>query len=202
METEGAPPGRRPRPLLLILLGLAAAGFLVVRFAGSAGPVAPASNPGTRAAGGARTAAVDPAALDVRLEALEGERPGPGASARNPFTFRAAEPEPRLSPPRSGVRPPSPMEDMGREGPPPPPAVPPITVKFLGVMQTPDGTTRALFTDCSTPTSRRTVHVREGEAVLGQYRLVKIGVESVVIEHLDGRGRTTLAKSGQECVWR
>ena len=33
----------------------------------------------------------------------------------------------------------------------------------------------------------------------GRYRLVKIGLESVVIEHLDGRGRTTVAKGGQEC---
>lgn len=199
METEGASSSGRPRPLLLILLGLAAAAFVVMRFAGSAGPAAPTSNPGTRAAAARGAAVVDPASLDVRLEALERERPGPGDSERNPFMFRAEEPPP---PPRSGVRPPPPGEDMRPEGPPAGPAVPPISVKFLGVMQMPDGTTRALFTDCSTPTSRRTVHVREGAAVLGQYRLVKIGVESVVIEHLDGRGRTTLAKSGQECVWR
>ena len=40
----------------------------------------------------------------------------------------------------------------------------------------------------------------EGQTILGQYRLVKIGLESVVVEHIDGRGRTTLPKGGQECV--
>ena len=39
-----------------------------------------------------------------------------------------------------------------------------------------------------------------GEIVAGQYRLVHIGVESVVMEYADGRGRETIRMSGQECV--
>ena len=41
---------------------------------------------------------------------------------------------------------------------------------------------------------------REGDIIDGRYRLVRIGVESVVMEYLDGRGRTTIRLSGQECV--
>ena len=38
---------------------------------------------------------------------------------------------------------------------------------------------------------------REGETVLGQYRIVKIGVESVTMEYLDGRGRQQIPMRGQ-----
>ncbi len=79
--------------------------------------------------------------------------------------------------------------------------VPAIPVKFLGTMDMPDGSTLAVITDCSQG-GRRTKPFREGEPVFGQYRLVKIGLQSVVIEHLDGRGRTTLPKTGQDCVWK
>ena len=56
----------------------------------------------------------------------------------------------------------------------------------------------AVFVDCSV--GRRTSYAREGEIVDGRYRLVKVGLTSVVVEHLDGRGRTTLPLTGQECV--
>jgi hypothetical protein len=38
---------------------------------------------------------------------------------------------------------------------------------------------------------------REGDIILGQYRIVHIGVESVVLEYLDGRGRQTIPLRGQ-----
>jgi hypothetical protein len=53
----------------------------------------------------------------------------------------------------------------------------------------------AAFSDC-----RMTMRGREGEVIAGQYRLVHIGVESVVMEYVDGRGRETIRMSGQECV--
>jgi hypothetical protein len=53
----------------------------------------------------------------------------------------------------------------------------------------------AALTDC-----RHTVQGVEGEVIEGQYRIVKIGVESLVIEYLDGKGRTTLRMTGAECV--
>jgi hypothetical protein len=200
METEAsaASSPKRPRPILLVLLGVAAAALLVMRFTGSTAPDPVASNQprAPQQQTPAAAARVDPSTLDVRLESLVGERPAPGELERNPFRFQPkAAPAPS---PRTASKPP-PVAEMPT-GPPPPPAPPPITVKFLGTMDLPNGTVVAVLTDCSV--GHRTTHAREGQTVLGQYRLVKIGLTSVVIEHLDGRGRTTLAKDGQECVWK
>lgn len=200
METESsaAPASTRPRPILLILLGIVVAGLLLMRLGGSAGPDQPASNAARGPQQSAGDQPFDPAALDVDLESLEGERPGPGGSERNPFRFQPKAAPPAARQPQTSK--PAPPEEQGPQEPQSAP-VPPITVKFLGTMGMPDGSTRAVFTDCSAG-GRRTQHYKEGESVLGQYRLVKIGLLSVVIEHLDGRGRTTLAKTGQDCVWK
>jgi hypothetical protein len=76
--------------------------------------------------------------------------------------------------------------------PPPPPKIP---LKFIGIIEERGGGKLAAFSDC-----RVTMHGREGEIVAGQYRLVHIGIESVVMEYADGRGRETIRMSGQECV--
>ena len=55
----------------------------------------------------------------------------------------------------------------------------------------------AALSDC-----KHTVQGREGDEIEGQYRIVKIGIESLVIENLDGTNRTTLRMSGQDCVAR
>jgi acyl-coenzyme A synthetase/AMP-(fatty) acid ligase len=39
-------------------------------------------------------------------------------------------------------------------------------------------------------------HGREGDMIEGRYRIVKIGVESIVMEHADGRGRQTIRLTG------
>jgi hypothetical protein len=43
---------------------------------------------------------------------------------------------------------------------------------------------------------RTTYHGREGQIIDGRYRLVSIGVESIVLEYVDGRGRTTVRQDG------
>jgi hypothetical protein len=204
METEGEvprPASSRPRPILLVLLAIVLAGLLWTRFGGSAAP-GPAVPPPAQARANAPPGTggpIDPARLDVQLESLESERPAPGQLERNPFRFRPeAEPPSRPSDRASDEPVPEDALPPAPTGPPPPP---PITVKFLGTMELPNGMTHGLFTDC-TGNSRRTIQAPEGSVILGQYRLVKIGLESAVIEHLDGRGRTTLAKNGQECVWK
>lgn len=198
-ETPEAPSvSRRPRPVLLILLAVVLGVFLLTRFWGSAGSGAPASEPGRAPARGAAAAGqVEPERLDVKLETLESERPGPAGSERNPFRFQA-RPAPMDRPPAE-LKPRSAEEMQPQE--PAAEQVPAIPVKFLGTMDMPDGSTLAVITDCSQG-GRRTKPFREGEPVFGQYRLVKIGLQSVVIEHLDGRGRTTLPKTGQDCVWK
>ena len=145
---------------------------------------------------GTQSATIDPASLDVRLESLAAPRPVETGPSRNPFRFRPAPPPP--PPPVSAKPPPVNPVPEGPVGPPPPPPPPPITVKFIGVVDKEDGTKLAMFTDCSA--GRHQSVAREGGTIDGRYRLVRLQTTSVIVEHLDGRGRTTLAQGGQECV--
>src|SRR5262245_45135081 len=201
MATESGAPSKRPNPVLLALLGLTIVAAVIFKLMGAAGSDTPASNPsGAQRPAPARSepkpakGAVDATTLDVHLEALEAARPATAKNERNPFRFK---PAPAPPPPPVAAKPAQPVAPPAPVGPPPPPPPPPITVKFIGVLDRADGTRLALFTDCSA--GRHQSYAREGGTVDGRYRLVKIGRESVIIEHLDGRGRTTLAAGGQEC---
>ena len=202
-------PASRPRPVLLVLLGVIVAAALAMKLFGSAAPSQPASNSRrssqaalndatatpTPTSRGTHPAEIDPASLDVRLESLAEPRPVEGGAERNPFRFRPPPPPPPPPTPPKPTGPPPPAPEVG---PPPPPPPPPITVKFIGVIDKEDGTKLAIFTDCSA--GRRQSVAREGGTIDGRYRLVKLQTTSVIVEHLDGRGRTTLAQGGQECV--
>jgi hypothetical protein len=135
-------------------------------------------------------------APDVRLEALEAERPSPGGVDRNLFRFGT---RPSASP-RSAA----PVATPGAIEPPPPPPgpppepgsavaqVPPITLKFIGIVEAPvRGEKLAILSD------GRFVHYgHEGDTIEGRYRIVRIGAESIEMTHLDGRGRQTIRLSG------
>lgn len=199
MGTE-APAGHpvRPRPWLLIALAVVVGLFLVwwVLQGKSAAPAAPPSNPRTQAAkttGGP----IDPAELDVRLEALKAPAPAASGGDRNPFRFYVRPPPPPPPVDRVPARPgnPGPPAPVVPDGPPQPVPPPPITLKYIGVMETGMGKIAA-FTDC-----RVTLRGREGDIIDGRYRLVRIGVESVVLEYVDGRGRSTIRMSG-DCPGR
>jgi hypothetical protein len=129
----------------------------------------------------------------VRLNALTRARTEPQAGNRNPFRFGAAAPavpEPSMAPPpntdRSGpvaIGPPVPI------GPPPPP---PITLKFIGVVeQAPSRLKLAVLSD-----GRNVFYGKEGDTIEGRYRIERIGVESIEMAYIDGRGRQTLRLSG------
>ena len=191
-ETSARAPGR-PRPWLLLLLGLAVVALIVSKmFSGD--PAAPGV-PSTSAALSAPQSPqplpqrngtkVDPSELDVKLEALQQPPPAAGPSDRNPFRFKPAPPPPPPPPPKPVATTPVVPVDPG---PPPPP---PITIKFIGVVETAGGKVGA-FTDC-----RATFPGREGEVIEGRYRVVRIGIESAIVEYRDGRGRTTLPLNGQ-----
>lgn len=199
-EAAATPQGGRPRPALLIALA-AAVVLLVGWWAISGKPAVPAAAPAARPrpavkAGSEAVTPAETAALDVRLEALKQPRPAAGAAGRNPFRFYTPPPPPPPPAPAAkppGAAPPQPQGPVVPAGPPPPP---PITLKYIGLMEGVPGQGKvAAFSDC-----RTTMHGREGEIIAGQYRLVRIGVESVVLEYVDGRGRTTIRMSGQECV--
>ncbi len=194
METEvSSPASGRPRPWLLVALAVVAGlGLVSWLFSGnSAAPTGRPSNVRAQAANrGAE--AIDPADLDVRLDDLTAPRPGSPASDRNPFRFyvKPAAPSPE---PTNAHRPPPPVAMLPEPtGPPQPPKIP---LKFIGVLEVTGVGKVAAFSDC-----RVTMRGREGEVIAGQYRLVQIGVESVVMEYLDGRGRETIRMSGQDCV--
>jgi len=198
METEeSTPPSGRPRSWLLVALGVAVVLALLPRFM-TEKPATQAGSASNRRAA-ARTAKnvdnVQPGDLDVHLKALKEQKPAAESNDRNPFRFYV-KPPPPPPPPRDGGRGATTTTttiDPATLGPPPPP---PITLKYIGLLEKVQGLGDvAVFSDC-----RATMRAREGEIIAGQYRLVKIGKESVVMEYADGRGRTTIRMSGQECV--
>jgi hypothetical protein len=128
-------------------------------------------------------------APDVHLEALNAERPKPEGPDRNLFRFKPPPAPPPVRPvaPPPGPPPPPP-------GPPPPPPVPPITLKFIGVLE--PGGDKPKIAVLSDGTGGPPVYGREGETVLGRYRILKIGVESIEMAYLDGRGRQTIRLTG------
>ena len=186
MATDAA----RPRPWLLVLLGVALAALLASRIFSSDPPpntVPTTSAPPVRAP--KNGAPIEPKDLDVKLEALKQPAPLAGESARNPFRFKPAPPPPPPPPPPVVKQaPPVVVAPPEPTGPPPPP---PITIKFIGVVETKRGKVAA-FTDC-----RVTFAGREGEVIEGRYRVVRLGIESAIVEYVDGRGRTTLPLNGQ-----
>jgi hypothetical protein len=198
MDTEAstnASRTQRPRTALLVLLAIVVLVFVAMRMRNTTGPAAQspaASNPARPGADGQRNQPIDPSQLAVELELLEAERPAPGDSERNPFRF---QPKPSPPPPPDPTPQPEASVPTGPPPPPPPPPVPPIPLKFIGILEAKEVGRIALFTDC-----RATFQVAEGQTIAGQYRLVKLGVESAVVEYIDGKGRTTLRMGGQECV--
>jgi hypothetical protein len=126
----------------------------------------------------------------VHLEALNAERPKPEGSDRNLFRFK-----PPPAPPVAAARPtaPPPVAPVP-SGPPPPPPVPPITLKFIGILE--PGGDKPKIAVLSDGSGGPPLYGREGDAVLGRYRILKIGVESIEMAYLDGRGRQTIRLTG------
>ncbi len=207
MAESSAPASARPRPAILLLLAVALGGVVVyMLWPAAAKPPAPSNPPreqrrqasaakGTTGAAAAAAAAEGalPSALDVRLDALKQTPAAPGETARNPFRFYVKPPPPPPPPPpvlgpgdKGYVAPPPPP-------PPPPPPIPAIPLKFIGIVET-RGRKVAVFT----PTDGKGMpqYAGEGEIVLGQYRVVRIGAESVTMEYLDGRGKQIIPMRG------
>jgi len=149
---------------------------------------ASSSNERARAAQSGRITESPVTAPDVHLRALDDERPKPISGDRNLFRFRPKPPPPPPPPiPIVRTAPPPPIV------PPGPPPLPPIPLKFIGIIEAPTQAKRiAAFVD----TTGHSLQGREGDLVAGQYRILKIGVESIEMAYLDGRGRQTIRLSG------
>lgn len=175
-------------------LGVAVAALVLVRAMDTPQSSGPPERRAPAARGAVRGAAHDPAegAPAVNLEQLSKTRGQPADSERNPFRFR---PKPAPAAPASAVVR-GPVQPMV---PPPPPVVPsgpppppPIALKFIGIVQKADGTRIAVLSD-----GKRPYYGTDGQDIEGQYRILKIGQESVEIAYIDGRGRQTLRLNGQ-----
>ncbi|HUU32780.1 MAG TPA: hypothetical protein VMW48_01890 [Vicinamibacterales bacterium] len=175
-----------------VLMGLLAVLAVVGgwRYLGAAAPSGPAAATAARRAEIA-TAVVTP--VDVRLDALDGARPGPQEATRNPFVFggRAAAPGPvGRGTANSGIAPAPPPPML----PPGPPPLPPIPFKFIGLVEGASGGRRiAVLSD----SKGLVVHGAEGAIIDGRFRILSIGADTVEIAYADGRGRQTLRLSGQ-----
>jgi len=155
----------------------------------------PSSN-GSRGGGAAaarqQKAPAAPVAPGVNLEALNREHPSPQASERNLFRFRPKPPPPPPPPPPVFTQPAIPVIPVPT-GPPPPPPVPPITLKFIGLMEAPTQKQKiAVLSD-----GRNAPFLgKEGDIIEGRFRILKIGVESIELAYVDGRGRQTIRLTG------
>jgi hypothetical protein len=133
-----------------------------------------------------------PVAPGVNLEALNGQRPKPEAAERNLFRFRPKAPPPPPPAPTRVAPPVMPVTPVPT-GPSPPPQVPPIALKFIGIMEAPTQKVKiAVLSD-----GRNAPFTgKEGDIIEGRYRILKIGVESIELAYVDGRGRQTIRLTG------
>jgi type IV secretory pathway VirB10-like protein len=178
------------RQALLAVLAIILAGVAIWLWNGTSPTTAEsqtASN--VRNPGRAKQTSPGLAAPVVRLDTLESPKPEPGTSDRNPFRFKQ---KPAPPPPPMPVAPPRPVV-------PPPTStasgVPTITLKFIGMWELSEQKRKiAMLTDGKGGVP---IYGEEGDVVEGRYKILKIGVESIEMAYLDGRGRQTIRLSGQ-----
>lgn len=180
------PPGPSRQRQVLVLTGLLVllTGVLWYQLRPTARP-APASKAGERP-----PAAIEqvPLPQPVQLTALE---PVPERTevGRNPFGFGVRPEPPR---PVSSF---TPAPVLPPPGPPPPPeGPPPIRLKLTGMLEVPgNGRTMVMLKDADSGASFQAF---EGDIVDGRYRIVKVGLQSVVVSYVDGTGSRTIALGG------
>jgi hypothetical protein len=182
---------RRTLWLLLVMVVL----LVVAVFVWSGGPGPPSGTPTAQRPGSGEPrgrGGDNQQPPRVQLDALQVQRTAPRDAERNPFQFEANAP----SGPASGFVPQEPVNEAALSptlpqmptGPPPPP---PIPLKFIGVVEQ-NGKRVAVLSD-----GRSTPYGTEGAIILGQYRILKIGTESIEMAYVDGRGRQTIRLTGQ-----
>lgn len=123
----------------------------------------------------------------MRLEALSGRAPAPGARARNPFRFERSPTSPILGGevPVAGTGAPPGAVDGWQ------PAAEAEAVRFLGILDAPEsaGLVGVLADDDGVH------HGRVNEVVGGRYRIVALDRTSLVIERIEDGERRTLSPS-------
>jgi len=180
--------------LAIVAVALIATAIWSVRSTNS--PAPPAEMAGTAP----RSQAIPPArdqnaVTGIDLQALAADRPQPEGSNRNPFRFKSRTPAERpstlaLPPP---MVPPATPGPMGSIEPTSPPRIPLSFIGLVDARQDPKVGRVAILSD-----TRGVYYGRENETIEGRYRILKIGVESIDLAYLDGRGRQTIRLTGQQ----
>ena len=181
-------PDRRNQIALVALLVVLAGAAYRAWSAMSPEPASPAAE-----AADARGRPVRKAAAvespDVHLTALEQDRPRPADVPRDLFRFKPKA-RPLAAAPQQIAKPPAASVPVGPPAPTPPP---PIALKFIGVVERPEKSQRiAVLRDVA----GHLLSGYEGAIIDGRFRILKIGVESIEMAYLDGRGRQTIRLSG------
>jgi hypothetical protein len=182
----------RRQMVLLASLAVVAVVVLVAQLGGD-NPAETGGGPSNRAGQGDAAALPDAPVVDLGLDRLHKERGELPESERNPFRFRPKAPPP--PPPRSATSPlpaPRPPEFTPPPVPAGPPPLPPIPLKFFGVVEL-RGQRVAAFADAR----GNTFHGKEGDIIEGRYRVLQVSTDSVELAYLDGRGRQTIRLTGQ-----
>jgi hypothetical protein len=184
-------PTERRRQLMLGALVIILGGVIyeVWPSSPSTGP-APSSNSRqaqTRVAQSEPAAAATP---DVHLSALDAEHAKPEAGERDLFRFKTKPAPAPPPPPPSRALAPAAVAPSVPTGPAPPP---PIPLKFIGIVEV---TTQSKKIAILSDGRNVPYYGREGDIIEGRYRILKIGVESVELAYVDGRGRQTIRLTG------
>jgi hypothetical protein len=178
------PPGPARTRQLTALAVLVAAGGMAWYLFGGVSPTAPpatASNSPTATTGAAKAAGPIGLPEPLKLATLGTSGDPEGEATRNPFRFGQPPPPP---PPKYVPPPPAPPPP-----PPGPPPVPDIPLQLVLLETLPGNVRTATVRDTA---SSALFSGLEGQVLDGRYRLVKIGLESVVVSYLDGSGQKTL----------
>ena len=132
-----------------------------------------------------------PVPESVRLASLE-DVPVLADAVRNPFGYGVR--------PVAPVPPPRPVPSQSQQAPlvptapPMPSGPPPIGLKLTGMTVAVEGG-RTLVT-LRDPATNAVYLAYEGDTVDGRYRVVKVGVTSVVVSYVDGSGMRTIPLGG------
>ena len=184
MTPETWPAGSR----FVVLIGLLAVAGCQAPASSPGRPGQPAGpvGPGTGAPGSGSVR--PPVPPEVRLDEVVPAHPGPVETGRNPFRFGSRLP---VTPPGPGLGGPDTESLAG--GPAPDTVLSdPIQLKFIGIVEAPDSVGPvAVLSD-----GRSVYHGRQDDIIEGRYRIIRIDVESIEIEVLDGGRRRTLRLSG------
>lgn len=177
---------RRKREIALAVVSAMIVAVAVYRIRSSASSAVGAGGVQSGTAKAANAQQPNGQITELDLDSLHSPRPEPVDTTRNPFRFK---PKPAPPPPPAPPRPPVVAQPIDPTAPPPPAR---ISMKFIGIVESKPSGRLAVLSD-----GRGVYYGRENDTIEGRYRILRIGVESLDLAYIDGRGRQTIRLTGQ-----